>query len=124
MRRQGLIVTGAGIGLLLGGGLTLVLFFAPVAESLAATQFERSLWQAGSQIERGRMARDLESSGRLLGLGREQIIDLLGPPDDQTGASMSYKVDIGHRFGSDPWFYLLRIEFNESGEAESVSLHD
>lgn len=47
--------------------------------------FDSARWTAASRREdaevRGRMVEDLVQSGRLLGLSREQLQDLLGPPD-------------------------------------------
>ncbi len=72
------------------------------------------------------MARDLESSGRLIGLSRDEVVALLGPTDRDNGHdSISYTVDLGFKFGWLPWTYSLTIRFGKADRrVEQVSLHD
>lgn len=105
-------------------GLLLVVFIPPTYESLAATGFEPQAWQRGSQVERGRMHEDLLSSRRLIGKSRVEVIELLGPPSHVGENDVSYAIDIGLRFGSDPWLYLLHIEFDNNGRVEAAWIHD
>ncbi|QDV35895.1 hypothetical protein [Tautonia plasticadhaerens] len=125
MRRRRLDVILFAVGLLVASAAVIVRLTPPLYEPFfAAREFDAPGWRAGDRLDRGRMTRDLESSGRLLGLDRGQVLDLLGPPDDRTEDSMSYSVDLGHRFGSTPWLYRLRVEFEGRGEVERVLLHD
>ena len=63
------------------------------------------------------MTRGLESRRLLVGLPRRQVETMLGSPDEGRNHSLSYRVDLdlGNRFGSDPWFFMLCIECNEDG---------
>lgn len=124
MRRRKFLLVAA-IGCLVSvAAAAILLFYRPVVEMLLAKKFDPSAWQVGSQIERGRMARDLVSSRMLLGRSREQVVGILGDPNERSSASMSYTVDIGHRFGLHPWTYRLCIEFKDDGTVETVYLHD
>lgn len=86
--------------------------------------FDPDLWQRGSMRERGRMARDLVLSRKLVGLTHDEVAALLGRPD-QNSHAMFYTVDLGHRFVSEPWTYSLVIEFgSNSQKVTSVMLRD
>lgn len=124
MRRRKLLLVVAMCCLVPVAVLVITLFYRPFVETLLAKKFDPSAWQVGSQVERGRMVRDLISSDKLLGLSREQVVGVLRDPNERSTASMSYTVDIGHRFGLHPWTYQLRIEFKEDGTVETVYLHD
>jgi hypothetical protein len=69
-------------------GTMAFLFLAPEVEAYRkATQFESAAWKARSMDAdhmwptRLRMADDLLQSGKLTGATRQQVEDLLGPPD-------------------------------------------
>lgn len=125
MRRRRLGVMLLAVVLMIVSAAVIVRFSPQLYEPFfAARGVDAPGWREGDRLDRGRMARDLESSGRLLGLDRGQVLDLLGPPDDRTEGSMSYSVDLGDRFGSHPWLYRLRVEFDGRGEVERVLLHD
>jgi hypothetical protein len=71
-------------------------FLDPFVERAASRPFDSSLWKTGSLRERGRMARVLESSGKLIGLSRDEVLTLLGPPDrEDIPGSVAYRVDLG-----------------------------
>ena len=76
--------------------------------------FRSAGWKAGDQRQRGRMVKDLVSSQVLVGKSKAMVADLLGPPDseDQAGLHQAYKVDLGMKFGSNPWLYQLHVEFS------------
>ena len=71
------------------------------------------------------MVNDLLRSGRLTGRDKSGVREMLGPPLAERDDDWSYQVDIGHRFGSSPWFYDLRILFDEAtGKVKSAELLD
>ncbi len=99
-------------------------FVRPAYESMVATKFDSSAWRAGSHIERGRMHDDLLSSHRLNGMYREDVVALLGPPDHESDGHITYEIDLGERFGSSPWLWLLHVEFDEESIVEIAYRHD
>lgn len=100
-------------------------FLDPFFEAAASHPFDSSLWKTGSLRQRGRMARDLESNDKLIGLSREEVVAMLGAPDHEDPDSVAYMVDIGYRFVFDPWMYRLEIRFGKvSKRVEQVSLQD
>jgi hypothetical protein len=74
--------------------LLLALFLWPtLSERLSRRSFDAAAWRADSDGGRGvrqRMVDDLLSSGRLDGLTRAQVLDLLGPPDSSGAGSLEY----------------------------------
>ena len=96
----------------------LTCWLTPLSTSVTDRRFEREGWLHGSPRERGSMARDLEASGRLLGLRPGDVEELLGPPDYRHSVALTYIVDLGYRWGSTPWTYALNVEL--SGDAQQV----
>lgn len=86
--------------------------------------FDARAWRAGSIGDRGRMVDDLMRRGILDGRPKAEILGLLGKPDREDGSSVSYEVDVGHRFLLDPWTYMLDIEFGPDSRARSIRLLD
>ena len=72
--------------------------------------FDSSAWKAGGVRQRGRMARNLDNSGILLGKTREEVIDMLGLSDADDG-SMTYRYVHGDLLGG-----MLGLPFAEWGE--------
>ena len=63
--------------------------------------------------------------GASLGLRPGEVEELLGPPDDRRGASFTYTVDLGYRWGSTPWTYALDVAFGgDEPRVVKASLHD
>ena len=94
-------------------------------ESATNRPFDPAAWREGSIRERGRMVRDLESSGRLLGLKADKVMALLGLPDHGQGnGALDYTVDIGQEFASAPWTYALHVSFGDDGRVRHVELRD
>lgn len=125
-RRSYMLVVGATVGTAGLIACALLGFLDPFVERAASHPFDPKLWQTGSLRQRGRMARDLESSEKLIGLSRDEVLALLGPPDRDDGpASVAYTVDIGYKFGFEPWTYCLTIRFGKTdARVKEVVLHD
>ena len=76
--------------------------------------FEPEVWKRGDHRQRGKMVKALVRSEILVGKTKEEVTDLLGPSDSQheEGRDQVYIVDLGHKFGSDPWTYQLHVRFS------------
>jgi hypothetical protein len=70
------------------------------------------------------MVDDLSTSGRLLGKNKVEVKAMLGPPEIELPDHWSYKVDIGHRLVSSPWYYYLGLAFDSEEKVDSVELKD
>jgi hypothetical protein len=81
-------------------------------------------WLQGGIRVRGQMVHDLVDRKLLDGKEQSQVVALLGAPDQSSTGSISYTVDIGHKFGSDPWTYELSIRMDDSGRVKDYWLHD
>lgn len=61
----------------------------------------------------------------LTGRKQTEVVALLGTPDTIDTNRIAYKVDIGQRFGSGRWLYVLAIDFDETnGIVSNVALKD
>ena len=103
-------------------------------ELLHERSFDAESWRAQQEYEiekwtpRQRMVDDLIDGGRLNGLTRAQVLELLGPPVDEDfphGASSS---DIHYHVGQERGFLAidsewLLIDFDESGVVEDYGLY-
>ncbi len=107
-------------------GLSWVFGCCPCTELLFSHRFNSEKWKAGSALDRGRMSQDLMNNNRLTGLTRDEVVAQLGPPDHDLGddPTLIYRIDIGFRFGTDPWFYVLGVRFDSSGRATHVFAKD
>jgi hypothetical protein len=95
------------------------------SESATDGSFDPEKWREASIRERGRMVRDLECSGRLVGLSADEVVGLLGQPDRGQGTgALDYTVDIGQEFASAPWTYALHLSFGDDGRVRHVELRD
>ena len=54
--------------------------------------FDAETWRASNAEARGRMIDDLLCRGLLFGLGSDEVVELLGPPDSRDEAVFSYRV--------------------------------
>lgn len=68
----------------------------------ATVRFESNKWRVGDSIDRGSMMVDLLCGGHLLGLGAEEVGDLLGPPDDRPDGKIAYRV-----YSEELWDYVM-----------------
>ena len=65
-----------------------------------AIPFDAGRWVTADPAQRGRMTPDLLCRGLLLGLDKEQVVILLGPPDLDKGPEFSYRISKPDNFGS------------------------
>ncbi len=83
-----------------------------VVESFSPAQFDAEAWRAADERSRGSMVRDLIKRGLLIGRSRQDAVALLGPPDHERERKLLYTVDIGQRFASTPWPYMLHVNID------------
>lgn len=83
-------------------------------------RFSSAGWLQGDVHVRGRMARDLVYSGKLLGKTEAGTHALLGSPDIRYSTSIAYTVDTGSRLRSR--FLEMHIMFDKLGMVYSVWL--
>lgn len=71
--------------------------------------FEHHAWKSGDHELRGKMAHDLLEKKILIGKTREEVIDMLGSPDEETSHFVAYFMNFGDYFGPP---HLVHIEFD------------
>jgi hypothetical protein len=93
--------------------------------------FDAQAWRAGDVGQRARMVHDLVRSSTLMGRTQQEVIELLGPPDNQWPDSLQYFY-VHHRL-LDGWLDLpfsnwrewLMIEFDpKSGRVIEAQTQD
>jgi len=88
-------------------------------------EFRSEDWLIGGMRVRGQMVASLLDKKILSGKTQIEVAALLGVPNSTFSNRIAYRVDIGQRFGFDPWSYILTIEFNTTnGVVSNVVLSD
>ena len=118
-------------------GLTLLTFgvcvAVPVGNYLlySTRPFDADRWQRGDSRQRARMVADLRFSGILLGKSRNEVVELLGPPDREYGSGLEYDYIHGDLLSQlldlpfANWRQWVWIEFDEeSGQVQRVEMRD
>ena len=124
MRKKRLLL-GISVVLLIGVvGIGATFYFLWIRPALDRIDFVQQEWLAGDVRARGKMVHDLIDRKLLDGEARSDVVALLGAPDHSSTGSLSYTVDIGHKFGSGPWTYQLLIQLDDSGRVRDHYLHD
>jgi hypothetical protein len=87
--------------------------------------FDSTKWLVGDEEAKGKMSKDLVSSRLLIGKNKTEVLELLGTPSYTNDISniFSYKVDLGYKYGSDKWFYELKLFFTNE-KVSNVILSD
>lgn len=85
--------------------------------------FDSAQWKAGDARLRGKMVRELPGSTLLFGKDEEQVLQILGKPDDQSQTKWGYRVDTGAKFLDRHWLYYLTLTFC-SNKVTNVELRD
>lgn len=94
-------------------------------------RFDRAVWMSAKADDpdspRGPMARDVLRHHLRQGMLREDVLRLLGPPDDDPtfpylfgNDSMSYLIGMGGGFRMD--YYTLTVQFDPSGKLISADI--
>ena len=105
----------------------------PLGDELlySSKAFDSQAWRAGDVRQRARMVEELRWSGTLIGRTRQEVLELLGPPNSQSAAAMAYLYIHGNVLGDwldlpfSNWSELLVVEFDPvSGRASEVQTQD
>ena len=101
------------IGLLLAfPAFFLFLWLLLFADFTGDRPFEAAQWREADLRVRGAMVDDLIDRKLLIGASREDVLELLGPSLDSYDENLRYSIDIGHRWGVDPWLYGLHVQLD------------
>ena len=90
-----------------------------------AADFDPIAWRNGDYRTRGMMCRSLASSNILVGKNRDEVVQLLGPPDEDWPEFTKYAIDLGGIWERWMMRYNFMIEFDkESGTVTTAHLID
>src|SRR5689334_22361339 len=76
-------------------------------------QFEASAWNQGTVRVRGEMVESLRGQSLLREKTREEVLALLGKPDEDHEGLLRYRVDVGRRIAWRPFLVTLIVEFDD-----------
>ncbi len=105
----------------------------PLSHALlySSNAFDVQAWRAGDVRQRARMVDELRRSSTLIGRTRQEVLELLGPPNSQSAAAMAYLYIHGNGLGDwlglpfSSWSELLVVEFDPvSGRVSAVQTQD
>jgi hypothetical protein len=86
--------------------------------------FDAARWRAGDAYLRGRMAPSLFHGKILQGKTRAEVVELLGPPDEERfGGAMKYEFYLSGSHSLN-WKEWLCISFDESEKVGEVEMID
>ena len=85
--------------------------------------FNSAAWLTSDARARGRMCEDLVQRKVLLGQTVDEAKRLLGPPDEDYGKALAYKIDLGWPF-KDAKHYGLQVHLDENRSVREVKIVD
>lgn len=79
--------------------------------SFRQRQFDSGTWRNGHVRVRGEMVQSLRE--QLIGKSRDEVLALLGKPDENDQRLLRYRVDVGRRIAWRPFMVTLSVEFDD-----------
>ncbi|MEX0813578.1 MAG: hypothetical protein WD048_15275 [Chitinophagales bacterium] len=74
---------------------------------------------------KGKMTANLLSDSLLIGKTKNEVLEMLGEPDQKTEVILHYTVDPGIEYMSGPWTYWLSVKIDStSGKVNEVWMAD
>jgi hypothetical protein len=87
-------------------------------------QFDSIAWQAGDVRLRGQMSESLRTEPFLRDKTRDEVLALLGKPDEDHEGQLRYRLDVGRRIGWRPFLVTLFVEFDDKMHVHRVEIVD
>jgi hypothetical protein len=88
--------------------------------SFRPRQFDSSEWKQGPLRLRGEMVASLQQQTLLVGKSRDEVLTLLGKPDEDFGHQLRYSVDVGRRIAWEMFPEKLIVELDERSHVDRV----
>jgi hypothetical protein len=82
--------------------------------------FDSSVWQRGGLRVRGEMVDSLRDRALLTSRTPDEVIAVLGKPDEDHNGQLRYRVDVGRRIGWQPFFVTLVVNLDDKGRVYQV----
>jgi hypothetical protein len=92
--------------------------------SFRQREFDPRAWKQGNLRARGEMVDSLQARSLLRDKTREEVLDLLGTPDESHEGQLRYRVDMGRRIGWRPFPVSLLVEFDDKSRVYRVERLD
>lgn len=101
------------VGTLLFCGLAFAGYTSLHDPSFRQRRFDSTAWKEGTPRTRGQMVTSLQAQSLLLKKSREEVLALLGRPDEEIQGQLRYRVDVGRRIAWEPFLLTLIVEMDE-----------
>jgi hypothetical protein len=92
--------------------------------SFRQRQFDSSTWKQGDVRVRGEMVESLCAQSLLRDKTRDDVLALLGKPDEDHAGQLRYRVDVGRRIAWRPFLVSLFVEFDDKMRVYRVETVD
>jgi len=92
--------------------------------SFRQCQFDSSAWQAGDVRVRGQMSESLRAQSLLRDKTRDEVLALLGKPDEDHEGQLRYRLDVGRRIGWRPFLVTLFVELDDKMRVHRTEIVD
>jgi hypothetical protein len=92
--------------------------------SFRQTRFDSSAWRAGDVRVRGQMAESLRTQSLLRDKTKDEVLALLGKPDEDHESQLQYRLDVGRRIGWRPFLVTLFVEFDDKMRVHRTEIVD
>ena len=88
-------------------------------------EFDSEKWKSGDMRTKGKMTDYLLKDSILIGMSKNEILEILDEPDQQTISRLHYTVDPGIKYMNEPWIYWLTVMIDTtSGKVIEVWIAD
>jgi hypothetical protein len=87
--------------------------------------FDSKKWKSGDIRTKGKMTDNLLNDSLLIGKTKDEILEMLGEPDQRTASRLHYTVDPGIEYMNESWTYWFSVEIDTtSGKVDEVWIAD
>jgi len=87
-------------------------------------QFDSQSWKQGDLRMRGEMVESLQSQALLRNKSRDEVLALIGKPDEDRGYQLRYEVDVGRRIAWSRFCEILVVTLDEKQNVDRVERVD
>ena len=118
--RRGVVLAGVIVACVLAGAA----YTSLRDYSFRPRQFDSIAWQSGDVRVRGQMSESLWTQSLLRDKTRDEVLALLGKPEEDHEGQLRYRLDVGRRIWWRPFLVTLFIEFDDKMRVHRTEIVD
>ncbi len=92
--------------------------------SFLPRKFDSVSWKTGDMRVRGEMVASLQEQSVLRGKSEDEVLAILGQPDEDLDGSFLYRLDVGRRMVGRTLVVALIVEFDERAQVQRAEVVD